>query len=98
MDRWSMPTTRTMAFSPALTGERIAGRSAPSPQPCRVIRPLVVAVDAFAALVPLLGFQAEGGDGPGVESSEANWLASLFAVAVGAVLDPPQRLVDLGDQ
>jgi hypothetical protein len=55
-------------------------------------------VDALAALVTLLGLQRQGRDGPGVEAGDADRLAGLFAVAVGAVLDAPQRLVDLGDQ
>jgi hypothetical protein len=58
----------------------------------------VVAVDPFAALVPLLGFQAQGGHRPGVESGEADRLAGLFAIAVGAVLDPAKRFVDLGNE
>src|SRR3954466_5469954 len=58
----------------------------------------VVAVDALAALVAFLGFQAERGDRAGVEAGDADRLAGPFAVAVGAVLDPAQRFVDLGDQ
>src|ERR1044071_4403276 len=59
---------------------------------------LVVAMDAFAALVAFLGFQAERGDRAGVEAGDADRLAGLLAVAVAAVLDPAQGLVDLGDQ
>jgi hypothetical protein len=55
-------------------------------------------VDAFAALVAFLGFEAEGGDRARFEAGEANRLASLLAVAVDPLFDPAQRVVDLGDQ
>ena len=55
-------------------------------------------MDALAALVALLGFQAEGGDGTGLQAGQADGLAGLFAIAVRAVLDPAHGLVDLGDQ
>src|SRR5206468_9234825 len=52
----------------------------------------------------LLGFlerlavDAERGDRTGAQALEADVLAALFAFAVRAVLDPPERLVDLGDE
>src|SRR5690349_12056273 len=58
----------------------------------------VVAVDPLAALVPLLGLEAQGRDGPRLQPGQADRLAGLLAEAVGAVLEAPQRLVDLGDQ
>src|SRR5580704_16876281 len=59
---------------------------------------LVVAVDTFAAFVAFLGFEAEGGDRAGFETGQGDRLAGFLAVAVGALLDPAQRVVDLGDQ
>src|SRR5579859_395019 len=58
----------------------------------------VVPMNPLAALVAFLGFQAERGDRPGVETGDADGLAGLLAVAVAAVLDPPERFVDLGNQ
>jgi hypothetical protein len=49
-------------------------------------RPSVVAVSAFHPLVPLLGFDAEGGDGPGFETANADRFVRLFAITVGAVV------------
>jgi len=46
----------------------------------------------------LLRFNRQGGDGAGVQALERNRFAGLFAEPVGAVLDPPQGGVDLGDQ
>jgi hypothetical protein len=55
-------------------------------------------VDAFATFVAFLGFEAERRRGPRVQSGQADRLAGLLAIAVGAVLDAAQGLVDLGDQ
>ena len=59
---------------------------------------LVVAVDAFAPLVAFLGFDAHGRRGASFQSGQADRFARLFAIAVRAVLDAAQGLVDLGDQ
>jgi hypothetical protein len=45
-----------------------------------------------------LGFQAERRGGPRVQSRQTDRFAGFFAIAVGTVLDPTQRLVDLGDE
>jgi len=58
----------------------------------------VVAVDAFPAFVTLLGLDGQRRRGAGFQTSEADRLAGLLAIAVGAVLDAAQRFVDLGDQ
>ena len=58
----------------------------------------VVAVNPLTALVALLGVDAQGGDGPGFEPAQADWVAGLLAVPVRARLDPLQRGVDLDDQ
>jgi hypothetical protein len=58
----------------------------------------VVAVDALAAFVAFLGFEAEGRDRAGLETGDADRLAGLFAETVRPVLDPAERLVDLGNQ
>ena len=49
-------------------------------------RPSVVAVSAFHPLVPLLSLDAEGGDGPGFETANADRFVRLFAITVGAVV------------
>src|SRR5215468_5933171 len=59
---------------------------------------LVVAVGPLHALVALLGLDREGRDRPGLETLQRDRLAGLLAVAVGAVLDPAESLVDLRDQ
>ncbi len=55
----------------------------------------IVAMDPLAAFVTLLGFEAERGDGPGLEAGEANGLPGLFAVTINTVLDTPQGFIDL---
>src|SRR5690606_9440044 len=56
------------------------------------------AIDLLAPLVHLLGFQAQRGNRAGIEPRQPYGLAGLLAIAVGAVLDPLERGVDLGDQ
>ena len=48
--------------------------------------------------MPFLRFDRQGGDGAGVEPLERNGFARFLAEAIGTVLDPAQRRVDLGDQ
>src|SRR5260370_21558938 len=62
------------------------------------IGPSVVSVSAFHPLVPLLGFDAEGGDGAGFETADADRFVRLCAITVGAVIYPMERRFDLGDQ
>ena len=45
-----------------------------------------VAVSALHPLVPLLGLDAEGCDGPGFEAANADRFVRLFAKTVGAVV------------
>src|SRR5215831_16277158 len=59
---------------------------------------LLVAVDALAPLVALLGFDAQGGDRTRIEALQADRLPGLFAIAVSALVEPPKRRVDLSDQ
>src|SRR5258705_1745667 len=59
---------------------------------------VAVAVLALAPFSALLGFDAEGGDGACFQALDADLLAGLEAVAVRAVLDALQRVVDLADQ
>src|SRR6478672_10265922 len=59
---------------------------------------LLVAVDALAPLVALLGFDAQGRDRPRVESLQADRLAGLLAIAVSALLKAGKGGVDLGNQ
>ena len=68
--------------------------------PCKRARAVesVVAIDALAPLVALLGLDRQRRDRPGVEPLQADRLAGFLAIAVGAVLDPLERRVDLGDQ
>ncbi len=58
----------------------------------------IVAVNPFPTFVAFLGFQAEHRGGPRVQSRQTDRFAGLFTVAVGTVLDPTQRLVDLGNK
>jgi len=58
----------------------------------------VVAVGPLHALVPLLRLYTEGRDRAGFKPADADGLIRFLAITVGAVLDPKQRLVDLGDQ
>src|SRR3990170_381566 len=65
----------------------------------RTDRPaLVVAIKAFAPLVAFLCLDAQGRDRARIESLQADRLASLLAIAVGAVVQTRQCRVDLGNQ
>src|SRR5262245_62057915 len=59
---------------------------------------LFVAVDALAPFVALLGFDAQGGDRARIEALQADRLAGLLAIAVGALIEAGKRCVDLGNQ
>ncbi len=61
-------------------------------------RGLLVAIDALAPLVALLRLDREGGDRPRFQPLERDRLAGLLAIAVGAVIEPGERRLDLGDQ
>ena len=52
----------------------------------------------FHPLMALLRLDRHRGDRPRLQPLEPDRLARLLAIAVGAVLDPQQRLVDLADQ
>src|SRR5215510_9457795 len=58
----------------------------------------VVLVDALAPLVPLLCLDRQRGDRARLQPLERDRLAGLFAIAVGAVFDAGERLLDLGNQ
>src|SRR5688572_20448290 len=76
-----------------------SGPSAFSPQPSALAVAIVaVAVLLLAPLAALLRFEAEGRDRPGFEPLDADLLARLETVAVAAVVDALQRVVDLADQ
>src|SRR3546814_13054822 len=45
-------------------------------------------------LVPLLRFNRHCGNGAGFQSSERDWLAGDFAIAIFAIVNPAQRCVD----
>src|SRR6185369_7843745 len=57
-----------------------------------------VAVLLFTALATLLRFEAQRRHRAGFEALHADLLAGFEAVAVAAVFDAPERLVDLADQ
>ena len=59
---------------------------------------LFVAVDALAPLVALLGFDAQGRDRTRIEALQADRLAGLLAIAVGALIEAGKGGVDLGNQ
>jgi hypothetical protein len=61
-------------------------------------RQLFVAIDALAPLVALLGFDAQGRDRPRIEALQADRLAGLLAIAVGAFVEAGKGGVDLGNQ
>ena len=49
-------------------------------------------------LVALLRLDTEGGDRPGFETANADRLVGLLAIAVGTVVNPVERRIDLRDQ
>src|ERR1700681_1447868 len=59
---------------------------------------LLVAIDFLAFLVAFLRLYRERGDRARLQPLQRDRLAGLLAIAVGVVLDPLQRRVDLGDQ
>src|SRR5262245_17367454 len=64
----------------------------------RGTRHSVVLVDTLATFVPLLRLDCERRDRTRLQPLERDWLAGLFAIAVSAVLDAGERLVNLGNQ
>ena len=50
-------------------------------------------MNAFAAFVAFLGFDRQGRRRTGFQTTQADGFARVLAVAVGAVLDPAQRIV-----
>ena len=62
------------------------------------IRGLLFAVELLLHLPALLRLDAEGGGRTGQQPLDPDRLAGLLAVAVGAIVDPRQRLVDLLQQ
>ena len=54
----------------------------------------VVAVDPLHPLVALLRLDRQGGDRAGLQPADADRFAGLLAIAVGAVINTLQRLVD----
>nr|WP_326521372.1 hypothetical protein [Halomonas kalidii] len=52
----------------------------------------------LAQLLAFLGLQAEGRGGPQQQALQADGQAGLLAVAVVALVDPPQGLGDLAQQ
>src|SRR5439155_5441447 len=59
---------------------------------------LLVPIDLLEFLVALLRFHRQRRDRTGFQPLQRDRLAGLLAIAVGVVLDPLQRRVDLGDQ
>ena len=58
----------------------------------------IVAVNPLAALVAFLRLDRQRGDGPRIQPPQADRIARLLAIAIGAVIDPLQRRLDLRDQ
>src|SRR5690625_2948764 len=54
----------------------------------------IVAVHLFPPLMHLLRFEREGRDRPRLEAAERDRLARHLAVAIAALVDPPERRVD----
>src|SRR3954449_6394522 len=59
---------------------------------------LLVAIDLLAFFVALLRLYRQRGDRASFQPLQRDRLAGFLAIAVGVVLDPQQRGVDLGDQ
>src|SRR5690606_35045803 len=74
---------------------RAAVRSSQAEPP---VKTSVVAVDPLTTFVTLLRLDRQSGGRAGLKASQADRLAGVFAIAIGAVLDPAQGLIDLGDQ
>ena len=55
-------------------------------------------MNPFAAFVPLLGFEAEGGDRPCVKTRKPDRFTGFLAIAVGPILDTTKGFVDLGNE
>src|SRR5690606_25506072 len=78
-----------------------SGPSCPPARPgCEAHAPsgLFVAIDPLAPLMTLLRLDRERRDRPRIETLQADRLAGLLAIAVGAILDALQRVVDLADE
>ena len=60
--------------------------------------PSVVAIDLFAALMTFLRLQRQRGDRTRVQPLDADRLAGLLAIAVGAFVDALKRKIDLVDK
>src|SRR5579884_1763196 len=92
----------TMSATPpcdaTATGYHKAGEAAASRNPGDGRAALFVAVRALHALVPLLRLDRQRRDRPRFEPADADRLVGLFAIAVGAAVDPAQRRIDLRDQ
>src|ERR1700681_3384425 len=58
----------------------------------------IVAINTFAPLVSFLRLDRKRGDGARFEPTERDPLTGLLATPVGAVVEPGQGGVDLGDQ
>src|SRR5215207_1321326 len=88
--------------SDSIVGSRCRRKSrcgeAQAAQSAGAVPASVVPVDALVALVPLLRLQRQGRDGAGLEALQGDRLARLLAIAVGAVVDAGEGVVDLGDQ
>src|SRR5215470_20262165 len=48
--------------------------------------------------MPLLGFDRQCRNRACFEPAQRNWLAGFLAVAIGAIVNARERLIDLGDQ
>src|SRR5579871_375992 len=92
----------TMSATPpcdaTATGYHKASEAAASRNPGDGRAALFVAVRALHALVPLLRLDRQRRDRPRFEPADADRLVGLFAIAVGAAVDPAQRRIDLRDQ
>ena len=55
-------------------------------------------MDAFHAFMAFLRLNRHGGDGSRLKPAERNRLTAFFAIAIGAVFDAFQRLINLIDQ
>src|SRR4029077_1544097 len=80
------------------TYPELAAPARPRSSRALAIAVVAIAVLALASFPALLGFNAQGSHGACFQALDADFLAGFEAVAVRAILDALQRVVDLADQ
>jgi hypothetical protein len=55
-------------------------------------------MDPFHTFMAFLRLDRHGGYGAGFQAAKRNWFPAFFAIAIGAVFDSLDRLINLVDQ